>query len=120
MTDLVGTAFETVYESCERDGVALTTVSARTLWDTVSAALRESGTPFIMFSDNINGADYKASLSYSRLTLMFRVERNNQMHLGVVKASNSCTEIVQHSSTFEIAFCTLAALCLPRYMLDDG
>lgn len=43
-------------------------------------------------------------------------ERNNQMHLGVIKASNLCTEIVQHSSAVETAVCTLAALCLPRYV----
>ena len=56
LTNLVGSAFETAYESYERDGHALFTVPAKALWDTVSSALRESGTPFIMFSDNSNGA----------------------------------------------------------------
>ena len=42
------------------------------------------------------------------------------MHLGVIKASNLCTEIVQYSSTAETAVCTLAALCLPHYVRTDG
>ncbi|KAI1786389.1 CBN-RNR-1 protein [Ganoderma leucocontextum] len=101
LTDLVGDAFVSAYEAYERDGLAIATVPARMLWDVVSGALRESGTPFLMYSDNINA-------------------RNNQMHLGVIKSSNLCTEIVQYSSSIETAVCTLAALCLPRYVRDDN
>lgn len=46
--------------------------------------------------------------------------KNNQKHLGIVKAANLCTEIVQFSSPLETAVCTLASLCLPRYILYDG
>ncbi|KAI1782644.1 briggsae CBR-RNR-1 protein [Ganoderma leucocontextum] len=88
LTDLVGDAFVSAYESYERDGLAIATVPARMLWDIVSGALRESA-------------------------------RNNHMHLGIVKSSNLCTEIVQYSSSIETAVCTLAALCLPRYVRDD-
>lgn len=42
------------------------------------------------------------------------------MHLGIIKASNLCTEIVQHSSVTETAVCTLGALCLPSYVRADG
>ena len=42
------------------------------------------------------------------------------MHLGLIKASNLCTEIVQFSSTVETAVCTLASICLPRYLRADG
>lgn len=42
------------------------------------------------------------------------------MHLGAIKASNLCTEIVQYSSPVETAVCTLAALCLPSYVRGDG
>lgn len=120
LTNLVGSAFEAAYESYERDGLALATVPAKVLWDTVSAALRESGSPFIMFSDNINGADFPLWSVPSCHLLIFQAERNNQMHLGVIKASNLCTEIVQYSSTVETAVCTLAALCLPRFVQEDG
>nr|VWO99500.1 N/A [Ganoderma boninense] len=97
LTDLVGDAFVSAYEAYERDGTAIAVVPARSIWEAVSAALRESGTPFLMFSDNINA-------------------RNNQMHLSVIKASNLCTEIVQHLSSIETAVCTLTALCLPGYV----
>ena len=55
LTNLVGTVIKTTYEVYERNGLALFTVPAKAIWDTVLAALRESGTLFIMFSDNING-----------------------------------------------------------------
>lgn len=42
------------------------------------------------------------------------------MHLGVIKASNLCTEIVQYTSATETAVCTLGALCLPRFVREDG
>lgn len=55
LTDLVGDAFVSAYEEFERTGVAMASLPARMLWDIVSGALRESGTPFLMYSDNING-----------------------------------------------------------------
>ena len=38
----------------------------------------------------------------------------------MIKASNLCTEIVQYSSAFETAVCTLASVCLPQYLDSDG
>ena len=55
LTNLVGDEFDAAYETYERQGLAVATVPARRIWDTVSAALRESGTPFLLFSGNING-----------------------------------------------------------------
>ncbi|PIL31863.1 hypothetical protein GSI_06567 [Ganoderma sinense ZZ0214-1] len=101
LTELYGTAFETAYEAYEQDGVASGTISARMLWEIISEATRESGTPFLMYADTVNA-------------------KNNQMNLGVIKASNLCTEIVQYSSPIETAVCTLASLCLPRYIKPGG
>lgn len=42
------------------------------------------------------------------------------MHMGVIKASNLCTEIVQFSSPTETAVCILGAVCLPRFVHADG
>lgn len=42
------------------------------------------------------------------------------MHLGLIKASNLCTEIVQYSSTTETSVCILASVCLPRFVRRDG
>ena len=55
LTDLVGDAFDAAYETYERQGLTVATVPARRIWDTISATLRESGTPFLLFSGNING-----------------------------------------------------------------
>lgn len=70
LTDLVGSAFDIAYESYERDGLARSVVPARTLWETISAALRESGTPFLLFSDNINGMIYSIAVSHHMLTII--------------------------------------------------
>lgn len=50
---------------------------------------------------------------------VFSAVRNNHMHLGVIKSSNLCTEIIQYASSIETAVCTLSALCLPQYIRDD-
>ena len=42
------------------------------------------------------------------------------MHLGIIKASNLCADVVQYSSTIETAVCTFATICLPRYQREDG
>ena len=55
LSNLVGDAFTTAYESHEQDGLAVATIPAGMLWDTVCAALRESGAPFLLYSDNIHG-----------------------------------------------------------------
>lgn len=119
MTDLVGDTFTTEYEACERAGLALARIPARSLWDTISGALRESGCPFLLFSDNIN-SEMQFTIRVCGITdCIYCAERNNQMHLGVIKASNLCTEIVQHTSATESAVCTLGALCLPSFVRKD-
>ena len=55
LTDKIGDHFVTFYEAYERDGLAVAKIPARTLWDVISGSLRESGTPFLMYSDNVNG-----------------------------------------------------------------
>ena len=47
------------------------------------------------------------------------VERNNESHLGVIRSSNLCTEIVQFSSPSQPAVCTLASVSLPS-CVDRG
>ncbi|PIL23936.1 hypothetical protein GSI_13687 [Ganoderma sinense ZZ0214-1] len=74
---------------------------ARVLWGLITDAIRDSGYPFIMFSDNVNA-------------------RNNQMHLGLVKASSPSADLVQFSSTVDTAVSPLASICLPRYLRVDG
>ena len=45
--------------------------------------------------------------------------RNNQSHLGVIRSSNLCTEIVKHASIGETAVCTLASVAVARFVAPD-
>ncbi|KAI0723574.1 ribonucleotide reductase M1 subunit [Earliella scabrosa] len=95
-----GPQFTRMYENYEAQGLALTTMNALELWITISDAIRESGTPFQLFSDTIN-------------------RKNNQSHLGMIPCGNLCTEIVQYSSLEETAVCTLASIALPAFLTSN-
>lgn len=45
--------------------------------------------------------------------------KSNHSHLGVIRTSNLCTEIVQFCSEDQTAVCTLASIALPRFVRDD-
>lgn len=57
----------------------------------------ETGNPFMLFKDTCN-------------------RKSNQQHLGTIKCSNLCTEIVQYSSPNEVAVCNLASISLARFV----
>ncbi len=50
-----GAAFTTAYEEYERSVVPLERVPSCNLWNVVCCAQQETGTPFLMYQDNING-----------------------------------------------------------------
>lgn len=68
LSGLYSKAFEAAYVEYERRGFAVTAIRARALWETISDAIRETGTPFISYSDNVNGAlsirTYPQSISF--------------------------------------------------------
>ena len=39
--------------------------------------------------------------------------KSNQQHLGTIKSSNLCTEIIEYTSKDEVAVCNLASISLP-------
>ncbi|KAI0708382.1 ribonucleotide reductase [Earliella scabrosa] len=90
-----------IYEHYEEQGVALANVDALQLWIMISDAIRESGSPFQLFSDTIN-------------------RKNNEAHLGIIPCGNLCTEIVQYSSQQETAVCTLASIALPAFLTSNN
>ncbi len=45
--------------------------------------------------------------------------KSNHSHLGPVRTSNLCTEIVQFSSPTHTAVCTLASIAVPRFVRPD-
>lgn len=96
-----GEAFEHNYVTAERSGKAKRVVNARKLWNKIIATQIETGTPYLVYKDACNA-------------------RSNQRHLGVIKSSNLCAEIVEYSSPEETAVCTLASIALPKFVGRDG
>ncbi|KAI0688618.1 hypothetical protein C8T65DRAFT_746515, partial [Cerioporus squamosus] len=95
-----GDEFTRAYEEYEETVVPLERVDARDLWAVICRAQQESGTPFIMYQDTINA-------------------KNNHSHLGTIRTSNLCTEIVQFSSPTHTAVCTLASIAIARFVRPD-
>lgn len=100
LVDSYGADFERLYLQYEQEGKVLRKVRARELWDLILRTQMETGMPFMLYKDHAN-------------------RRSNQQHLGTVKGSNLCTEIILHSSKDEIAVCNLASLALPMFVRDQ-
>lgn len=57
LVDLWGADFNEEYERLEKVGFGKATVKARELWKDVIISQIESGGPFILFKDAVNGND---------------------------------------------------------------
>lgn len=98
--DVWGEEFEQLYESYEREGRARRTVRAQKLWFAILEAQTETGTPYMLYKDACN-------------------RKSNQQNLGTIKSSNLCTEIVEYTSSDEVAVCNLASIALPMFVGAD-
>lgn len=98
LCDLHGEEFERLYERYEQEGRARKTVEAQQLWFSILEAQTETGTPYLLYKDACNA-------------------KSNQQHLGTIRGSNLCTEIVQYTSKDEVAVCNLASVALPRFVV---
>lgn len=96
-----GEEFDTLYRRYESEGRARATIPARTLWSRILDSQRETGGPYILYKDACN-------------------RKSNHRHLGTVRCSNLCTEIVQYTDENEVAVCNLGSLCLPEFVRDEG
>lgn len=114
-----GADFSAAYELYERSAPASDHVSTSELWTVVCRAQQESGTPFIMYQDSING-EPSSPREKSSSSLTLSIAKNNHSHLGVIRTSNLCTEIVQFCSEDHTAVCTLASIALPGFVGANG
>lgn len=89
--------FEARYVAYEAQGVAAHVVRAQELWFAILDSQIETGTPYMLYKDHCNA-------------------KSNHQHLGTIRCSNLCTEIVQYSSKDEIAVCNLASIALPKFV----
>jgi ribonucleoside-diphosphate reductase alpha chain len=99
LADCYGKEFEALYTRYEEEGRARKVIKARDLWAAVLDSQIETGNPYMLYKDACN-------------------EKSNQKNLGTIKSSNLCTEIIEYTSSDEIAVCNLASIALPRFVID--
>lgn len=101
LDDCWGEDFENLYQSYEKSPKVRKQIKARELWSKICEIQQETGMPYMLYKDAAN-------------------RKSNQKHLGTIKSSNLCTEIIEYSSPNEIAVCNLASIALPRFVNQQG
>jgi ribonucleoside-diphosphate reductase alpha subunit len=96
LVDCWGPAFDELYQKYEKAGIARKVLPARELWKAILDSQIETGTPYMLYKDHVNA-------------------KSNYQHVGTIRSSNLCTEVVEFSSADEVAVCNLASLSLPRF-----
>jgi len=97
LSDCHGEEFEKLYTKYEAEGKFRKQIPARELWSAIIESQIETGNPYMLFKDAANS-------------------KSNQQNLGTIKSSNLCTEIIEYTSSDEVAVCNLASLALPRFV----
>ena len=97
LSDVYGKEFEELYEKYESEGIATKVVPASEIWKAIIKSQSETGTPYMLYKDACN-------------------EKSNHKHVGTIKSSNLCTEILEFTDKEETAVCNLASIALPKYV----
>merc|ERR1712054_465143 len=71
------------------------------LWFRILKSQMETGTPYMLYKDAAN-------------------RKSNQQNLGTIHNSNLCTEIIEYTSSDEVAVCNLASIALSAFARGDG
>jgi len=100
LADVWGEEFDGLYERYEREGRGRRTVRAQHLWYAILQAQVETGIPYMLYKDSCN-------------------RKSNQRHLGTLRCSNLCAEILEYTSPDETAVCNLASISLPRFVVSS-
>lgn len=97
LNNVWGDEFDKLYNNYVESGKFKKKVKARYLWNKILESQVETGTPYILFKDNIN-------------------RKSNQKNIGIIKSSNLCAEIVEYSDEKETAVCNLASIALNSFV----
>ena len=97
LSDVYGKEFDELYEKYESEGLATKTIPAVEVWKSIIKSQSETGTPYMLYKDACN-------------------EKSNHKHIGTIKSSNLCTEILEYTDKDETAVCNLASIALPKYV----
>ena len=100
LADSWGPEFEALYTKYEAEGKGRKTIKAQDLWFKVLESQVETGTPYMLYKDAANG-------------------KSNQQNLGTIRSSNLCTEIIEYTSSDEVAVCNLASIAIPKFVKED-
>uniref|UniRef100_A0A3B5KL46 Ribonucleoside-diphosphate reductase n=1 Tax=Takifugu rubripes TaxID=31033 RepID=A0A3B5KL46_TAKRU len=95
-----GEEFEKLYTKYEKEGRVKRVVKAQQVWHAIIESQTETGTPYMLYKDACN-------------------RKSNQQNLGTIKSSNLCTEIVEYTSSDEVAVCNLASVALNMYVTAE-
>lgn len=97
LSECWGEKFEELYMKYEKEGKGRKTLPAKKIWQMILDAQIQTGTPYLCYKDAANS-------------------KSNQQHLGTIKSSNLCTEIMEYTSPDESAVCNLGSLALPKFV----
>jgi ribonucleoside-diphosphate reductase alpha chain len=101
LSDCWGDDFVELYCRYERKNLAVKEIPAKKLWQMIVDAQIQTGGPYLLYKDACNA-------------------KSNQQHLGTIKSSNLCTEIIEFTSPEETAVCNLGSLALPKFVKDGA
>lgn len=101
LQDSYGENFTKIYNTAVKQKLYRRKISARELWNKIISTQMETGTPYLMYKNACNS-------------------KSNQQHLGCIRSSNLCAEIVEYSAPDETAVCTLASIALPKCVDNSG
>jgi len=96
LSDVYGNEFKLLYIKYVEQGKYINKIKAAELLNRVIDSQAESGTPYIMFKDNIN-------------------RKSNHKNIGIIKSSNLCAEIVEYSDANTYAVCNLASIAVNKF-----
>ena len=85
------------YDVAKRNRIDHKVVKAMDFYQHVLNTQRKAGMPYIAHADAANA-------------------KSNQKNIGMIRSSNLCMEIMEHSSSEEIASCNLSSISLRRYV----
>jgi len=97
LQDAFGDEFERLYEKYEAEGRGDTQIPARKVFHAIIENQIETGTPYICYKDHVN-------------------RKSMQANLGTIRCSNLCAEIVEFSSSEEVAVCNLSSIILTTFV----
>ena len=96
LDECYGENYTKLYTDYETKKLYIKQINARDLWLKILDSQIETGTPYMLYKDHING-------------------KTNQKNLGTIKSSNLCTEITEYSNKNETAVCNLASIGLTKF-----